>query len=229
LGHIFGSFPPLAAQNNARERIRPTPHGGRHGGLPAEIRQLTLEDVQSYWRRYYKPRNAILALAGAVDSHAARQAITKHFARLDPGEQAPAPAEPGAPKYGVVRELTVKPAVPNPQPTICLAYAAPQPGSAQYAPFLVLIARLWAAAEKLGGDRASLPVFFTPLDDGAFVAVSAPAKPGENASMAVARLETFVAETIDPPLKGTELVATQQEVGFFLGTIDLPDDVLGNI
>jgi hypothetical protein len=59
--------------------------------------------------------------------------------------------------------------------------------------------------------------------------VSAPAQPGETAGKAVARLETFVAETIAPPLKGTELVATQQEIGFFLGTIDLPDDVLGNI
>jgi zinc protease len=228
LGHIFGSSPPLAAQNNARELIRPTPRGGRRGGLPAAVRKLTAEDVQSYWKRYYKPRNAVVALAGAFDSRAAREAITKCFSPLDPGEIAPAPAEPGPPKYGVVRELTVKPAISNAQPTICLAYAAPQPGSAQYAPFLVLIARLWAAADRLGGDPSSLPVFFTPLDDGAFVAVSAPARPGETGSIAVARLETFVAETIEPPLKGTELGATQQELGFFLGTMDLPDSVLGN-
>jgi zinc protease len=229
LGHIFGSFLPLAAQNNARELIRPTPRGGRHGGLPAEIRKLSLEDVQSYWRRYFKPRNALLVLAGAVEPAKARQAIREHFARLEPGEGTPEPGQPEPPKFGVVRETTVKSAIPNAQPTICLAYAAPQPGSAQYAPFLVLIARLWAAAEKLGGDPSSLPVCFTPMDDGAFVAVSAPAKPGENVSQAVARLETFVAETIAPPLRDTEITATQQELGFFLGTIDLPDEVLQNI
>jgi zinc protease len=229
LGNMFGAFPPLAAQNNARELIRPTPRGGRHGGLPAHVRKLTAEDVQTYWKRYYKPRNAIVALAGAIDPAAARRAITAHFARLDPGEKAPAPAQLDPPKYGVVRELTVKSAVPNAQPMICLVYNAPQPGSAQYAPFLVLIARLWAAAGKLGGEPDAMPVFFTPLDDGAFVAVSAPAKPGETAAKAVARLEAFVAETIEPPLRDTEVAATQQEIGFFLGTMALPDDVLKNI
>ena len=106
-------FPPLAAQNNARELIRPTPRGGRRGGLPAEVRTLTLEDVQSYWQRYYKPRNAIVALAGAVDPATARQAITAHFARLAPGENVLAPGEPEKPKYGVVRELTVKSRIPQ--------------------------------------------------------------------------------------------------------------------
>jgi zinc protease len=229
LDTMFASFPPLAAQNNARELIRPTPRGGRRGGLPAHVRKLTLEDVQSYWRRYYRPRNAIVALAGSVEPGAARQAIARHFARLDAGEKAPAPAEPGPPQNGVVRELTVKSAIPGAQPMISLAYAAPQPGSAQYAPFLMLVARLWAVAEKLGGDPNSLPVFFTPMDDGAFVAVSAPAKPGESAAQAVARMEAFVAETLEPPLRDTEIAATQQQVGFFLGTIDVPDDVLQNI
>ena len=229
LGFMFGSSPPLAAQNNARELIRPTPRGGRHGGLPAEVKTLTLEDVQSYWQRYFKPKNAIIALAGAVDPATARQAINAHFARLAPGEQSPAPGDPGQPKYGVVKELTVNSRMPNAQPMACLAYAAPQPGSKSYAPFLVLIGRLWAGAEKLGGDQSSFPVFFTPLDDGAIVAVSSPAKAGENAATALARLETFVRETIEPPLADSELAATQQQIGFFLGTFDLPDEVLQNV
>jgi zinc protease len=125
--------------------------------------------------------------------------------------------------------LTVSSSIPNAQPMACLAYAAPQPGSAQYAPFLVLISRLWAGAEKLGGGQSSMPVFFTPLDDGAFVAVSSPAKTGETTKMALTRLETFVAETIEPPLRDSERAATQQQIGFFLGTIDLPDEVLQNV
>ena len=43
LANMFGAFPPLAAQNNARELVRPTPRGGRHGGLPAQVRALTDE------------------------------------------------------------------------------------------------------------------------------------------------------------------------------------------
>ncbi len=111
----------------------------------------------------------------------------------------------------------------------CLAYAAPQPDSPLYAPFLVLITRLWAGAAKLGGEPSSVPVYFTPLDVGAMVAVSASAKTGETAQKAFARLESFVAETIEPKLGASELATTEQQLGFFLGTADLPDEVLGNV
>ncbi len=86
---MFGLFPPLAAQNNARELIRPTPRGGRHGGLPEQVQALTLADAQTHWQRYYKPRNAILALAGAVNPVTARKAIETRFAGLAPGDMVP--------------------------------------------------------------------------------------------------------------------------------------------
>ena len=118
--------------NGARELIRPSPKGGRKGGLPDQVRAITLDDVQARWRRYYKPRNAILVLAGAVDEGTARQAVTAHFARLAPGEEIPRPGEPGKPKTGAVTALTVKSLQPQAEPVACLAYAAPQPGSAPY-------------------------------------------------------------------------------------------------
>src|SRR5262249_58369190 len=67
LANMFGRIPTLGAVNHARELIRPAPRGGRQGGLPEHVRAMTRHDVQAHWVRYYKPRNAIFVLAGAVD------------------------------------------------------------------------------------------------------------------------------------------------------------------
>jgi zinc protease len=229
ISSVFGSVPALAAQNHARERIRPTPRGGRRLGQPAQVRALTLETVQTYWQRYYKPRNAILVLAGAIDPAAARTAIQAHFGPLAPGELAAAPGEPGTPQYGATPAVTAKPFDPAAKSSAALAYLAPQPGTDVYAPFLVLASRLWAAADHLGGgagESGTMPVYFTPLDDGAIVAVSSPARKGETPAQSYARLEAFVAETIEPKLGNQELAATAQRIGFLMGTVPFPDNIL---
>jgi zinc protease len=226
VSNMFGRFPALGAMNNARELIRPSPQGGRKGGLPEHIRNITVEDVRAHWGHYYKPRNAILVLAGAVDAGAVRKAVTEHFDGIAPGEEVPAAPEPGKPKFGAVREFAVKSSQPQAQSDACLAYDAPEPGSDLYAPFLVLVTRLWACAGKLGGGPGGLPVYFTPLDDGAVVAVSTPAKRGETAAQAFAGLEAFVAEAVEPKLVEDELATVRQTFGFLLGTTSLPDPAL---
>jgi zinc protease len=225
--NMFGGFPALAAMNNARELVRPTPRGGRHGGPPEHLRKITAEQVQAHWNRYYKPGNAILALAGAIDPAAARRAIAAHFAKLPPGENAPAPAEAAQPKLGTAVELSVAARGKEAMPTACLAYPAPQPGSELYVPFLVLVSRLWALGPQLGGvGPTGSPVFFTPLDDGAVVAVSTPAKPGENAAKAFARIEAYVADAIEKKLLPGELATDREQFGLFLGTAEIPDNLL---
>ncbi len=108
----------------------------------------------------------------------------------------------------------------------CLGYAAPQPGSAPYAPFLAMVARLYAASGQSGGAPGRATVYFPLLEDPAALGVSGPAKPGEPAPQALARLESFVAETIAPPLREDERASLRQMFGFFLGTADLPDFAL---
>jgi zinc protease len=225
LANMFGRFPALGAMNVAREQIRPAPRAGRKGGLPEQIERITLDDVRAHWNRYYKPRNAILVLAGGVDEATARQAVTTRFAKLERGDELPKPGEPGSPKAGALREQTVKSLQPQTGPVACLAFAAPQPGSELYAPFLVLVARFWAlpAQPAEGADPMRPQVFFPLLEDPAALAVSATAKPGETAAQAVARLESFVAETIAPPLGDAERASAREAFAFHLGTAEIPD------
>jgi zinc protease len=228
ISNMFGRFPSLGAVNVARELMRPTPQGGRKAGLTEHVQAITLDDVRARWTRYYKPRNAILVLAGAVDEAAARQAVTAHFARLVPGEEVPEPSEPGAPQAGAVRELAVRSLQPQAEPVACLAYAAPQPGSELYAPFLVLAARFWAAAAQAGGGGGNgrPSVYFPLLEDPAVLGVSATAQPGETAPQAIAHLEAFVAETIAPQFREHERASARQMFALFLGTADVPDFAL---
>jgi zinc protease len=227
LANMFGRIPALGARNNARELIRPTPRGGRRAGRPEHVRAIAAEDVQMHWKRYYKPRNAILVLAGAVDEGAARRAIIAHFAQLPAGEPIPDAHDPGKPRFGTVKELTIAAPLPKAEPTAGLAYLAPQPDSELYAPFLVLVLRLWAGASKLGGAGPSdFPVVFTPLDDGAVVAISAKVNPGESNDQAIRRLEAFVVEATAPKLRDQEAATARQAFGTLLGIVEQPGDIL---
>ena len=139
----------------------------------------------------------------------------------------PSRANPGNPSRAP-RELTVPFLQGQTEPQACLAYAVPEPGSDPYAPFLLLVARLWTAMAQAGGDggpgRAS--VYFPLLEDPAVLGVSTAAQSRETAAAAFARLEAFVAETTAPRLRDEERATAHQMFGFFLGTAELPDFVL---
>jgi zinc protease len=228
VANMFGRIPALAAVNVARELIRPTPRGGRKGGQPGQLQAITLDDVRGRWQRYYKPRNAIVVLAGAIDAAAARQALTAHFGKLAAGEEVPTPGATGTPNPGTLRELAVRALLPQAEPTACLAYAAPEPGSDIYAPFLVLVARLWASSGQPGARGASgqASVYFPLLEDPAVLGVSASVKSSETAPQAIARLESVVAGTIESRLRDEERASARQMFAFFLGTAEIPDSVL---
>lgn len=226
LANMFECIPTLAALNNARELLRPSPRGGRKGGQPDQVTRITVEDVRTHWRRYYKPCNARVVLAGALDPVAARRAITAAFSDIVPGENAPAPAEPAASRFGEGRELAVAALVPDARPAVCLAYAAPQPDSPLYAPYLVLMARFMQNASKFGGQPGTMPLFVPMLDDPSILAVTTPVEPGESRPKAIARLEALVAEIVGSKLEKREGESTREALGFLLGTTSLADELL---
>jgi zinc protease len=229
IANMFANFPALAALNNARELARPMPVGGRHGGLPEVLGSLRIEEVRARLDRHYKPRNATLALAGDFDPAAARKAIEAHFAAMPGGEPVPPPLEPGAPRK---ETLTIRPKAgqapdPEDQPTACLAYRAPAPDSELYPALLVLVARLWTEAGRLGTDGPTgSPVFFTPLDDGSVVAIQTAVNPGEPPAKAYERIEQYVARMVEPKLDTDEAENVQQQLGMLLGLGDIPDSLL---
>jgi zinc protease len=228
LHNMFERIPALAAFNNARELLRPTPQMGRRGGVMSQIKAISLTDVHKRWQRYYKPRNATLIVAGGVKAPAVHKAVLSIFAKLPEGQKMPPPSEPGKPQFGKSRELAVKPLFTAAKPHVCLAYAAPRPDGDYYAPYLVLAARLMRKSEE-GKRTNGMTVHCVPLIDPEVVSVTLTAMPTETARRAVERTERLVAEVVGPKLAAGDIALVKQYFGFFLGLIEVPDSPFLNV
>jgi predicted Zn-dependent peptidase len=58
-------------------------------GYPSNIRNLTREMADEHYRKYYKPNNAILVLAGDIDPASALEGIRKYFGGIPRGAEFP--------------------------------------------------------------------------------------------------------------------------------------------
>ncbi len=54
-------------------------------GSPADLRAASLDDVTAFFKRYYHPANASLALAGDIDTEAALALVESYFGGIEPG------------------------------------------------------------------------------------------------------------------------------------------------
>jgi zinc protease len=72
-------------------------------GESADLRAAALGDVREFFRTYYRPSNASLALAGDVDTQHAIEMVERYFGSIEAGE--PAPPVQAAPPEPRVREV----------------------------------------------------------------------------------------------------------------------------
>ncbi|MFO8011795.1 MAG: insulinase family protein [Phycisphaerae bacterium] len=220
--NMHGGMPLLAAFNLAREHVRPTPRGGRRGGRPEDVKRLTAEVLQKRWERFYRARDTVLVLAGAIDSETIRDRVHYYCHTLPPGETAPDPADPPEPDLPVTETVEVRAVQPNAPAAACLAWAAPSPDDDLYAPFLVLVARLWRQLGTMGTGAGVPVVRFAPLDDPHVVAIVGPTG-GKTGDEAIAALEQVLAAAVGQPFSQADLAATRNTFGWMLGVADVPD------
>lgn len=121
------------------------PYYGNIIGSHEDIQAAKLEDVKQFFRQYYAPNNASLAIVGDIDPAQAKALVEKYFATLKRG---PAVARPSAltPQIAAERRLTVTARVELPR--IYMAWLTPSafaPGDADAE----------IAATILGGGRSS--------------------------------------------------------------------------
>ena len=58
-------------------------------GWEDEIKNLSVEDVLSFYKRYYSPNNAILVVAGDVTVEEVRKLAEDYYGNIEPGEKLP--------------------------------------------------------------------------------------------------------------------------------------------
>ena len=113
-------------------------------GSMADIESATLEDVQAFFRTYYTPNNATLAIAGDFDREEAERLVVKYFAGIAPGGGIPALQPPNVRNSAaaLVLEDDVK------LPRVYLAWHSP-------ALYTQADAELDIAARAIGDGKAS--------------------------------------------------------------------------
>lgn len=218
LSNMYGGIPALAAMNHARERLSPTPAKGRKGGVPDHLKTIGIEDLRDRWKRLYKPANARLILAGGFDPKEARRAIEGAFGPIPAGEPAPRPAEVGKGIFELARIVTEPlPIQGAPAGAVAqLAFRAPPPASADYAPFLVLASRL-TAGHGIPVLSRGPTACFAPLDEPTVLLLSAPLSKEETPEQAVARLDAEVRGRTERKLAKGEHLLVHQTYGAMLG------------
>ncbi|MEX2032695.1 MAG: pitrilysin family protein [Dehalococcoidia bacterium] len=84
----YGSFPWLDMQSRAYQNW----HNSHNGyGDMADLDAASMEDVQAFFDAYYSPANAVLVVAGDIDSKQALELAKRYFEDIP---AAPAPAKP---------------------------------------------------------------------------------------------------------------------------------------
>jgi zinc protease len=221
LQNMYGGIPSLAGINHVRAELHPIGAGGRFGGAATHVQAVRLDALQKLWQDYYKPSNAALVLAGGFDEAKTRETIRRRFGPIPAGLAPPAkPPRPGA-ETGKTLRIRVKPVVPGATGVAAVGYAAPLPGSRDYAPFLLAVSRLMASAQ--GAPPGPVPPLYYPmLDDPATIALQAPLTAGEDAEAVLNHLDQRLQAALAPELRPQDTMQALQGTAL-LGTVDLPD------
>ena len=221
LSNMYSDVPSLVGINRVRDQLHRIPLGGRVGGAPDHIKTMTLGELQQFWQDYYKPNNAVLAIAGGFDVAEARQSIHQNFSQIPSGMPPPKPVKSIA-LTGGLRILTAEPANDATTGVAAIGYVAPSPGSAEYAPFLIVVSRLWSGAQAAFQPGKTPPVYFTPLDDGTTLVLQTDLLSDADDHFALIQLDERINTALTTKLTPADKQITLNSMAR-LGTVEVPD------
>jgi zinc protease len=193
------------------ELLYPPGHPYRHTpiGSHEDLSAATLEDVKSFFRQYYVPANAALAIVGDFESAQAKLLVQRYFGGIPGGERSPRPvaAVPAARPEHWQKPDDV------PLPRIYLAWHTPAlfaPGDAEL--------DLWSNVLSAGKtSRLYYPLVYDrkiAKDVDAYQAsqglssyyvIEATAAPGQSVEALYAELSKAVAKALESPPTAPEL------------------------
>jgi len=91
-------------------------------GWPADLVNLTLDEVQDWYQQWYAPNNATVVVVGDVEPQAVLALAKKYFAVLKPAQIVPPRARPEVPQRGIKRVTVKRPAK---LPYVLMGYKVP--------------------------------------------------------------------------------------------------------
>ena len=191
-------------------------------GAAEDIRAARLDDVRAFFRTYYRPRNASLALAGDVDTDKALELATDYFGGLEAGADPPAVQLSAIPSPAAEHRLLLEDRVELPR--LYLAWHSPALFSEDDAE-LDLVAEVLASGKTSRLYRAlvyderiatEVAVSQNSREAGGYFQIIATAAPGrtlQEVDRGIARvIDTLIAE--GPTAPEMERCQAQAEANF---------------
>jgi zinc protease len=101
-----------------------------------EIEAATLEDVRAFFKSYYAPNNAVLAVVGDVNPEEVKKMVERHFASI-PVAKIPAKPDVSEPAQTKEKRLTQTDKLAT-LPALAVGYHLPDQKSPDFAPMVIL-------------------------------------------------------------------------------------------
>jgi predicted Zn-dependent peptidase len=127
LNQPYGGFPWLDMPQYANENWY---NAHNFYGDLADLDAATLEDVQQFFKTYYSPNNAALAIVGDFKPEEAKAMVQKYFSGI-PATTLPAQPDISEPKQEKEKRFVKKDSLAN-KPALAFAYHMPQRNTPEY-------------------------------------------------------------------------------------------------
>lgn len=122
-------------------------------GWPNDLRRMTVDDLERWYRRWYVPRNATLVVAGDVEPEAVFELAEKYFGDIPSGAPPPEPPDVDLDAVGERRLVMHDPRAKVPH--LAMAYGVPSLNTVEDPDTAYALMVLAAVLD--GGDAARLP------------------------------------------------------------------------
>ena len=222
LGNMYGGIPSLAGLNHTRARLHPIPQGGQYGGAPAHLQTITLRELQQFWQDSYKPNNAILVIAGKFDVAEAQKSIHEYLSQIPSGKLPPTKSPTLKAEIGAIHRVAVKPLVKDAKGVAAIGYVPPPLGSEAYAPFLIVVSRLWSILQPTFERGKAQPIYYAPLVDPTTIALQVELSDEKDAETVLRQLDQHLHTALTSKLTQQDTQQTINTIPRLLGKVDVP-------
>jgi zinc protease len=133
LNQPYGLFEWLSIWQNANQNWQ---NAHNFYGDLHELEAASVDDVKAFFKTYYAPNNAALAIVGDVDPTAVKAMVEKYFSDI-PLQSVPERADVSEPKQAAEKRVKESDKLAS-VPALAFAYHVPDQDSSDYAPVVLL-------------------------------------------------------------------------------------------
>jgi len=187
-------------------------------GSMADLDAASVEDVQQFFKTYYAPNNAVLALAGDLDTKDTLAKVKKYFGSI-PRQEPPKPVDLTEPEKSAERRAKIDDKLAR-LTQVTIAYRVP-PSSSQETRALSVGSQILGGGEssrlyqKLVKDKEVVSSVFCGLDSRAGpskLIIQAMVRPGKSAEEVEGLISEEVARFVSSPVTEKELERTRASI-----------------